>query len=146
MNKADQPRVVIDTRERRPYRFEGAVVRTLQTGDYSVVGLEDSVAIERKSKADAYVSLGRDRARFRRVAERLANLTFGAIVVEATVLDFVCPPPFSRLNPRVALNSLLSWSVQFRLPVFFAGDRRHGRALTYQLLLKSWREFGATDG
>ncbi len=43
--------IVIDSREQRPYQFPGAVVKTLPTGDYSIVGLTDRVAIERKSKA-----------------------------------------------------------------------------------------------
>ena len=58
--------IAVDTREQRPYQYPGAQVCTLPTGDYSVVGLKDRVAIERKTKADAYSSLGQGRARFRR--------------------------------------------------------------------------------
>lgn len=131
--------IVVDTREHLPYVFDGAVVKTLPTGDYSVLGLEDRVAIERKSKPDAYASLGRGRARFRREVERLAELDYAAIVVEDTVPGFLRRPPHTRMNPRAAVASLLAWSVRYRVPVIFAGDRAHGRAVTQKLLSSYWR-------
>ncbi|MCP4662409.1 MAG: hypothetical protein GY856_43985 [bacterium] len=130
----DGPVIAIDTREQLPYEYPGAEVRTLPTGDYSIVGLEDQVAIERKTKADAYGSLGQGRARFRREVERLADLDYAAIVVEATVPGFLHRPPHCKMNPRSAIGSLLAWSVRYRVPVFFAGDRAHGQALTHKLL------------
>lgn len=139
---ADMPPVVVDTREQRPYTFPGAVTGTLPTGDYSLLGFEDRIAIERKTKADAYGSLGCGRARFRREAERMSELQYAAIVIEASVPDFLCPPPFSQLAPAAALNSLLAWSVRFGIPVFFAGDRDHGAAITLQLLTKFWHYHG----
>lgn len=134
--------IVIDTREQRPYVFPGAVVQTLPTGDYSVVGLEDRVTVERKSKADAYSSLGNGRARFRREVERLAEFDYAAIVIEDTVPGFLNRPPHSKMNPRSAIGSLLAWSVRYRVPVFFAGDRCHGQALTHKLLQMYWKYRG----
>lgn len=131
--------VAIDTREQKPYRFKHSEVKTLPTGDYSIVGLEEQVAVERKHKADAYASLGQGRARFERELERLAAFDYAAIVVETTLPDFLTAPPFSQMNPKAAMNSLVAWSVKYRVCVFFAGDRAHGNALTYRLLEKYWR-------
>jgi len=131
--------VAIDTREQKPYRFARSETKTLASGDYSLVGLEDRVAVERKSKADAYASLGHGRARFERELERLARLDYAAVVIEASLPDFLQAPAFSHMNPRAAARSLLSWSVKYRVGVFFAGDRRHARALTWWLLEKFWR-------
>ena len=138
--------IAIDTREQRPYAFPGAEVRTLPSGDYSIVGLEDRVAIERKSKSDAYNSLGQGRARFRRELERLALLDYAAVVVEDTVPGFLHRPAYSKMNPRAALCSLIAWSVRYRVPVFFAGDREHGRALTRTLLEMYWKYRGEGRG
>ena len=77
--------IAIDTREQQPYAFVGAVTKTLPTGDYSIVGLEDRVTVERKSKVDAYGSLGHGRARFRREFERLSRLDYAGVVIEDTV-------------------------------------------------------------
>jgi len=131
--------VAVDTREQKPYRFPRAAVKTLPTGDYSIVGLEEHIAIERKHKADAYASLGQGRARFERELARLATFDYAAIVVEATLPDFLTAPPFSQMHPNAAINSLIAWSVKYRVCVFFAGDRAHGNALTYRLLEKYWR-------
>jgi ERCC4-type nuclease len=131
--------IVVDTREQLPYEFTGAVVKALPSGDYSIRGLEDHIAIERKSKPDAYASLGRGRARFRREIERLALLDYAAVVVEDTLAGFLQRPPYSKMNPQSAIASLLGWSVRYRVPVYFASDRCHGRALTQKLLQMYWR-------
>jgi ERCC4-type nuclease len=127
--------VVIDDRERTPYAFPDAVTARLKTGDYSAQGFEQRVAIERKSLVDAYGSIGGGRNRFEREVQRLAELEYGAIVIEATLAGFLEEPPaYSDMNPRSALLSYLAWSVKYRVPVFFAGDRRHGNAVTWHLL------------
>lgn len=131
--------VAIDTREQKPYRFPRFEVKTLPTGDYSIVGLEDRIAIERKTKDDAYSSLGQGRARFERELQRLAHLDYAAIVIETSLPDFLRAPAFSRMNPKAAAGSIFAWSVKYRVCVFFAGDRPHGNAVTRQLLEKYLR-------
>ena len=131
--------VAIDTREQKPYRFARSEVKTLPTGDYSIIGLEDRIAIERKTKEDAYSSLGQGRARFERELERLSHLDYAAVVVETSLPDFLCAPAFSRMHPKAAAGSIVAWSVKYRVCVFFAGDRLHGNALTRQLLEKYLR-------
>lgn len=134
--------IAIDTREQQAYAFPGAVTKTLSTGDYSIVGLEDRVTIERKSKTDAYGSLGHGRARFRREFERLARYDYAVVVIEDTVQGFLQRPAHSKMSPRSAIGSLLAWSVRYRVPVFFAGDRDHARALTHKLLEMYYRYRG----
>ena len=134
--------VAIDTREQKPYRFPRFEVKTLATGDYSVVGLESQVAIERKTKEDAYASLGKGRGRFGRELKRLSQLDYAAIVIEASLPEFLEAPAYSHMNPKSAVNSIIAWSIKHRVPVFFAGDRLHGNALTLQLLKKFVRYRG----
>lgn len=131
--------VIVDSREQKPYRFERMAVAALPAGDYSIQGLEGEVAIERKSRQDAYASLGAGRARFERELARLSRLKYAAIVVESTLPGFLTPPPFTTMNPKAAVNSLIAWSVKYRVCVFFAGDRVHAQALTRRLLEKYWK-------
>ncbi|MFA5138353.1 MAG: ERCC4 domain-containing protein [Elusimicrobiota bacterium] len=131
--------IAVDTREQRPYSFPHCELKALAAGDYSLVNYETRIAIERKSKADCYSSLGRGRARFKREVERLARLEYAAIVIECSLDDFLTPPPFSQMSPKAAINTLVGWSVKYRICVFFAGSRRHGRTLTYRLLEKFHR-------
>jgi DNA excision repair protein ERCC-4 len=142
--KARMPPVVVDCREQRPYRFGRSVCQRLESGDYSLQGFEGRVAVERKSKTDAYSSLGRSRERFQREMERLSALDYAAIVVEASLADFLVPPVFSRLSPNSAICSLLAWSVLYGVHVFFVGNRRHGNNVTRQLLEKYWLYHGET--
>jgi len=132
---------VIDSREKLPYVLPNSVVKSLRSGDYSLRGHEDEVAIERKSREDAYSTIGCNRLRFQREFERLAGYTYAAVVVEASMLGFLRPPAFSDLSPRAALGTLLSWSVRYNVPIFFAGDREHGQATTRYLLERfAWYE------
>jgi len=139
--------VAVDTREQKPYWFPRAEVKTLVTGDYSILGFEDRIAIERKTKSDAYSSLGQGRSRFEREIQRLSEFDYGAIVIEASLPDFLTAPAFSRMNPKSAVNSIIAWSVKYGVHLFFAGDRRHGNALTLKLLEKYWLyHHGEADG
>ena len=131
--------IVIDSREQQPYEYPGAIVKGLPTGDYSIQGYEKRVAIERKSLADAYASLGGGRARFERELERLSKLDYAAIVIESTLEDFLIAPAFSRMNPKAAVNSIIAWSVKYKVCVFFAGRRVLAKALVYRLLEKFLR-------
>ena len=141
--KAETPLpILIDSREQQPYDYTGAVVMALRTGDYSLFGYQDRVAIERKTLSDADSSLGAGRKRFERELERLSGMDYAAIVVEATLEEFLRAPAFSKMNPKAAVNSLLAWSVKYRVCVFFAGNRRFGRSLTYRLLEKFWKYKG----
>lgn len=94
--------VLIDTREQRPYPFSdipadakegGGILKirtqrvTLQQGDYSLEGFTDQVAIERKSLADLFQTIGQERDRFERELERLAGYRFAAVMVEGEWRD-----------------------------------------------------------
>ena len=68
-----QPTIIVDSREQTPLVFSlfASEVGTLQTGDYSLKGLEDSITIERKSIADLIGSLTSGRERFQREIQRM---------------------------------------------------------------------------
>lgn len=138
--------VAIDTREQKPYHFPRSRRQTLRTGDYSLCGLEDRVAIERKRLEELFTITGRDRGRFERELERMAELDYAAIVIEADLPQILRGAAFSHVSPKAVAGSLVSWSIRYRTHVFFAGDRRHANALTRRLLEKYWRyHSGGTD-
>jgi DNA excision repair protein ERCC-4 len=137
MRTAGDLRVIIDTREQRPYRLAGAVRRCLSTGDYSIAGYEDCIAVERKSLADLLSCIGRDRARFERELARLACLKFPALVIEADLSAVLAGNGRSLVHPSAVLGSLVGWSLKYRLPVWFAGNRRIARLLIERLLAKA---------
>jgi len=131
--------IAVDSREKHPYHFALSETRNLKTGDYSVVGLEERVAIERKRLEELYTVTGRDRDRFTRELERMAGLDYAALVIEADLPQILRGAVFSQVSPKAVIRSLVSWSVRYRVFVFFAGDRRHANALTCRLLEQYWK-------
>lgn len=149
--------VLVDTREQRPYAFEGLTAdarqrrrpllvttrrATLHAGDYSVEGLQPLVAVERKSKADLFSTLGQPRGRFVRELERLAELTFAAVVVEAEWSEiYATPPARSHLPPKIILRSVLAWQQRFpRVHWLFCPGRGFAERVTFRILERFWKE------
>lgn len=142
---SSKPTIVIDTREQLPYKFKGSVTKTLKSGDYSILGLEDVVAIERKTKKDAYSSCGKGRVRFEKELMRLSAFDYSAIVIEASLSSLLTPPPYSMMNPLVVVNSFVSWSVKYGIHVFFASNRACSRNLVQLILGKYWKYHKEVD-
>ena len=132
------PVIVIDSREQRPLAFSTPTMRgTLVTGDYSLGGLERFVAIERKSPDDLVACLkGKERERFERECSRLRGLDYGALVVECDLAALADGRYRSRMEPKAVIQSIMAFSVRYRLPVFFTQDRAHAARVVESLLLK----------
>lgn len=131
------PRICIDTREQLRYMFDGyeSYRATLQTGDYSLEGFTDVLAVERKNHSDAWGCLTEGRKRFERCLERLGKLDRAAIVIEASMAEFVVPPPqVKRVNAATAMGSYISWSTKYRIPVYFAENRQWAERVTLRIL------------
>lgn len=156
-----RPVILIDQREKLPYTFQGYVTdkkqgekpirvttRTchLKTGDYTLEGFEDRVAIEKKSLEDWYHTLGQGRDRFEREFERLAKFQFAAVVIEATLTQIATEPPnFSQLNPKTSYRSLLAWMVRYPIRFIPCDCRPLAEVTTFRLLEKWLQEYG-TEG
>jgi len=134
--------VVIDTREQNPYTFSCPVeAGTLATGDYSIRGFEDRIAIERKSLDDLIGCLkGPNRERFERELQRSRALDYFSIVIEASLSDLGQGQYRSQMTPASAVQSVVALSVRYRVPVWFAESRRMGQRITESLLQKYARD------
>ena len=134
-------RILIDTREQLPYRFETpSEMGTLPVGDYSIVGLENHIAIERKELNDLIGCLTTDRARFERELFKAKALEYFALVIEASLSDLINGRYRSDMTPKSAIQSLLAFSIRYRLPIFFCESREYAQRVTESLLLKYARE------
>lgn len=134
-------KILIDTREQLPYYFQTPAIRgTLATGDYSLSGAEHLIAIERKTLPDLISCLCNGRQRFERELHRGKTLDYFAIIIEATLTDIISGSYRSKMTPKAAIQSLLAFSVRYRLPIFFAESREYGARITESLLLKYGKE------
>lgn len=133
--------ILVDNREQRPFpfsgpRYEGVEVETgtLAAGDYSLAGLADRVAVERKELSDLVQCLGRERERFERELQRGAALDTFAVVVEASWADLAGGKYRSRLNPHAACQSVAAFMGRYRAPFLFAGSRAAAEYVTWSFL------------
>lgn len=152
-------KIVVDNAEQMPWRFTdlrqretdgGKIIavplitdRKLRTGDYSIDGLEHLVTIERKSKSDLFGTLGVGRERFEREFERMAEMQWSAVVVEAdwqSILDD--PPERSGVSPESVEGTILSWSHRFpKTHWFLCQHRRHAEHAALRLLMNFHRRY-----
>ena len=70
----------------------------------------------------------------------MTEFTYAAIVVESSLSSFLEPPQFSRMKPQSAIASLISWSLRYRVHVFFADNRELAKKLTKNILEKFWKQ------
>ena len=151
--------IVVDSREQCPFsftheRYEVQVQPgTLSVGDYSLAGLEDKVAVERKSLSDLVACLGRERERFERELMRGAALDAFAVVCEGSWLELARGEYRSQLNPHAACQSVLAFTARYRVPFLFAGTRGAAEYMTWGFLRqylesarKRWKAIAKAQG
>jgi DNA excision repair protein ERCC-4 len=139
--------VVVDTREKEPYTFDPAKVevvrRAIPAGDYSLLGRESEIAIERKSLEDFVGTVIRERDRFHRELAKLAGCRFACVVVEGSLGDVLRGQYRSGAHPRSVLGASVSIIVDYRIPVFFCADRQAARLFVEELLVRLDGKVGA---
>ncbi len=134
-------RVIIDTREQNPFTFTGKYYEgvelergVLPTGDYSLAGLSDRIAIERKSLDDLLGCLTKHRGRFEAELNRARGLDVFAIVVEAGWQELAQGAYRSRMKPHAACQSVMSFIVKYGHPFLFGGSRAAAEYLCWSVL------------
>lgn len=145
---------IVDTREQAPYRFTGITddktgqdiivpLRhvALKSGDYSIVGLEDLIAVERKSLKDFYMSISAERERFEREIARLYETQrFALVVIEGDWNELMQPESFCKVSPKTAVRTIQSWSIRYPTVHWkWLPNRRVAEVYTYRQLEMFWR-------
>jgi DNA excision repair protein ERCC-4 len=117
-----EPVIVIDRREQLPLTFGRlqSVPGTLMTGDYSVRGLEELFAVERKSIADTVAGcIGENRERFARELHRLRGYRFKRLLIVGTEAQILAGQYHSSINPKAVLATLSAFEIRYEVPVVF---------------------------
>jgi DNA excision repair protein ERCC-4 len=117
-----KPVVIIDTREQDPLVFTNLESQRglLRTGDYSVAGMTELIAIERKSISDLVgCTMGENRMRFERELHRLRGFRFKRLLIVGSRGEIELQRYHSRISPKAVLGSLASWEIRFDVPIVF---------------------------
>jgi ERCC4-type nuclease len=124
------PTIVVDSREQDPLAFSfPTIIDGLSTGDYSIAGLEDDFAVERKSIPDLVGSLTSGRERFMRELQRLQSYPFRRLLIIGSEKEIEKGGwKYSRANPTAILHSL--HAIEARgIPVVYASNAVLGASL-----------------
>lgn len=149
--------VVVDTREKAPYAFTGfkakggrplfvpTVRKTLKTADYSIVGCEHELGIEKKDLSDLLNCIGTDRARFEREHERMAECVraggFYMVLIEAGLTEAIEVLELERkLTAESLIGTAAAWQVRYRTPWVWAGGRRAAELVALKTIQSFWKE------
>ncbi len=141
-------KIIRDSREQAPLTFTGypveVAVGALEAGDYSLAGFERRVTVERKELGDLVGCLSGERARFEKELARLRGYDAAAVVVESPAGDLRAGRYRGKLDAVAAWQSVLAFSMRYRMPFIFCADRADAEAVTFDLLRHyardRWRE------
>ena len=121
--KTQRATVLVDTREQNSFDlsrfgwFAGVEKKALKLGDYSIAGLEDVCAVERKNLSDLVRSLTTDRAIFVSRLKKMSAYPHKLLVITAALSSVKSSYPFSRCNPNHVMQALIAalagWGVPF---------------------------------
>jgi ERCC4-type nuclease len=151
--------VIRDTRENTGYFFKkfdrckGTITRKLDTGDYSIKGMEDKLCIERKaSMEELALNLGQHKPTFMAEVHRMIEYDHKFIILEFSVEDLLEYPENSRIPPRLKaqvkmtgrymLRLLNEIAIKYDVHVIFAGSAKGGYLLTSSLLKRINEQYG----
>lgn len=148
--EAKQITAIIDTREQLPLDLRLAdgtclpsVRGTLSTADYSICGLTDFVAFERKSLDDLAACCGTERKRFEAELQRMLAYRTRGVIVEASWACIELHKYRSRIEPQAVIGSILAWMTK-GIPFILAGDRVRASEYMARMLLGTakgyWRQ------
>lgn len=113
----------------RPPRCEGMVIQQLVSGDYSALGYEDILTIERKEDVCELWGNYAERERFVEELERMLPLKYRYLLIESSLvpeLMELSPPQFKTGVPG---KSLIRWlteiTARFDVHMMFIGQCGH---------------------
>jgi len=94
--------IIVDTREQKPWTFASCntVKKKLDTGDYSIEGLEHLLCIERKNSVSE-IANNISESRFKDELQRMSDYLYKFILLEFNLQDVLNYPRGSSVPPKL---------------------------------------------
>lgn len=111
--------------KRRPPLCDGTITQGLKTGDYSLVGYEDILAIERKEDYAELWQNYSERDRFQDEMERMSTIRHKMVIIESVLTREIfdlSPPQYKTSVPGRAMTRwLMNLTAKYGVPFIPAG-------------------------
>ncbi len=140
--------IIVDTREQVGHCFEfdcemfTTQRTTVKTGDYTIVGFEDILTIERKTLGDAVGTFFAGWTKFRRELNRLSAMDFPLIVVECDLADIFEHRYESDAEPASVLGKMNSILIDHAVPIVCWGKRSTANVMVERYLIQLVKKLG----
>ena len=146
-NKYDDFTIIVDTREQQPWTFENHAVsnRKLDTGDYSIDGLENILGIERKKSISEFAN-NITESRYQDVVSRLSQLKYSFLLLEFDLEDVFIYPIGStvpkrmwskiKISPAFIIKNILELELSHNIKVMFCGNSNNAQKMAEYILRK----------
>jgi len=145
--------IIVDTREQKPWQFTeyATAVRKLDTGDYSVEGLENILCIERK-RSVSEIANNITESRFKDVLSRMSKYRFPFILLEFDLQDVLNFPVGSeipksvwskiKISPKYIIKMILDMSLTYNIYVIFCGNKNNAEIYATSIMKKIYDKYG----
>jgi len=135
------PTIITDTREQKPLVFQHLASEsgTLQSGDYSIKGLEHDFAVERKSIADLCQSCTRGRERFERELHRLRGFHFARVLIVGSPHEVQTKAH----NSKAVFASVSAFEARWNIPFVWEPSPELAARMVERWTWFYWRERSA---
>ena len=143
--------IIIDTRERKPWSFEHHAKANykLDPGDYSIEGLENLIAIERKRNVAEFANNITEK-RFVDVVERLSKIPYSFILFEFGMDQIMSYPIGSdipkrlwdkiRISPTFLLKHIVDLQISHNIKIVFCGNSDNAEKIALSIMRRVYKE------
>lgn len=143
--------IIVDTREQKPWSFDhhAKANHKLDTGDYSIEGLENTLAIERKRNVSEFAN-NITESRFPDVVERLSKIKYSFILFEFDMEHVMNFPIGSnipkrlwnkiRISPAFLLKHILDLQLHHNIKIIFCGNSDNAEKVALSIMRKVYKE------
>ena len=151
MNNNSIYTIIQDTREQNGYNFSseqtcsGTIEKKLDTGDYSILGLEDQICIERKASVEELaINLGYKQEAFLKEIKRMETFKYKFLILEFSLEDLIDFPERTKIpqdkkvlikmTGKYILKCLMEFQIYNNLHIMFCGNRKSASEAVRSLL------------
>ncbi len=131
-------KIVVDSREKKPYsfrewQFQNVVIvrKKLDYGDYSLLGHEATVFVERKSIDDLVNTLVSNKIRFKKELKRAEQAKHKLVLVDGSMSEIMSEKYHSTVNREYLITKIAELSTVYNLRVIFSGNRFNSKLYLY---------------
>ena len=137
--------IIVDTREQKPWVFSdcNTIAKKLDTGDYSIEGLESLLCIERKNSVSEIANNIIEK-RFANEIERMQDYLYKYVLLEFNLEDVLLYPIGSSVPKRVwskirvksayILKFLTDMQIKHDIHVIFCGSASNAEKMAFSIM------------